>query len=358
MKGGAGAALATLLALSLVSHSPRSFTSQPFSLLSKPHPKAQGPSEAIKHFVHKTEGEIKRLQASMPRGVVRASFPKEEKEVSSDFKASEASIDKLLKVQQKKTSAKKALMQNLAQIPSPRSNLKKLVNEAGYVAAKLRSQIPAADMAMFPKEAKEFREAMAKDEASLAAIDSQLKNSKKAKISKLHQPSLAAQQLQKKLDSDTALDREENKALSSNEDVDSVLGAINDVYHSAQTKSKKAQMLAAKKAQAKGQKLSKAKAKGHKAYHPRSKTGMISSGAQTWGTIYEPQMAWGQQHGGLIGPAKKEFSHWASEAIKLTNVHDPAKDGHAEGQDAEHWWANKATDHDKWWTHDHTGRGY
>jgi len=345
MKVGAAATLATIVVICIIS-SNRS----PSVLLSK----SKG---GLDKFVAKAEGELKSLQSSMPNGRVRSSFPKEEKEVNAVFKHSEASMSKLLKA--KHAAKKQITMQQLAQLPSSsRSNLKKLVNEAGYVAAKLKGQLPSADMAAFPKEAKEFRDAMRKEESTLATIDSQLKNSKKAnKMTSLHQPSLKQQSLQKRLDADTRLDRKENNALSSNDDVDSVLGSVNNVYHETQSKASKAQMLAAKKAQAKKQKLNGGKAKVHHA-PVRDRTGMMSSGAQTWGTIYEPQMAWGQQQGDLIGPAKKEFSEWSREAYKLTHVHDPAKDGTAEGNSIDHWWANKPTDHDQWWTHDHTGRGY
>jgi len=107
-------------------------------------------------------------------------------------------------------------------------------------------------------------------------------------------------------------------------------------------------------------------------------TDMPSSQGRVWGKVYNPVLVAlpGQAKADasvLTGLAKKEFEKWDKLSTKLNKVYDPAADrvpahnmprhnGIEVGKNG-NWWAKHAfvgtnDKTDKWWSHDHTNRGY
>ena len=85
------------------------------------------------------------------------------------------------------------------------------------------------------------------------------------------------------------------------------------------------------------------------------------SGRHVYGSVYNPLMdprvnpalAAGDEFTDLRGPAKGYFDHYQRLSSRVLDVKDPARTGDP-GAD---WWTGPAK-RDKWWQHDHEGRGY
>jgi len=92
-----------------------------------------------------------------------------------------------------------------------------------------------------------------------------------------------------------------------------------------------------------------------------------SKDSRVWGSIYQPSKA--DVEGAkadanpLSGESKAMFKHWSNLAARVNHVYDPAKDdslahNFGGGEAGSSWWASAKKGDDKWWNHDHSGRGY
>jgi len=89
--------------------------------------------------------------------------------------------------------------------------------------------------------------------------------------------------------------------------------------------------------------------------------------SRVWGSIYQPSKAdvegAKQDPNPLSGEGKAMYKHWQNLATRYNAVYDPSEDdslahNFGGGSHGSSWWANTNKGDDKWWDHDHTGRGY
>jgi len=300
-----------------------------------------------------------------------------------------------------KQAQKKAFTVSLAQAGSQRAadkqNLAALVNKAGSTMYMLEHQLPAADRKMFPKEASELRAAFGVELNKLAEIRKQLlPKAKKAQRVSLAARSGAMPEIasSNQLDKAKAADDKENHAMAGSDDLNDFFGAVNgpsqpkarkasvqkkaatpklSMLAKAQQEDNSDQSVTGKRgdtesalpspkkvAQVLGLGEQRRAAKGKKgkgkAMRPPSLTGPQSS-IQKWGTVFDPTLSWGRMpQQDLVGGGKKYFDHYAKTASAVNNVFDPVTDNHS--PDINRWEVNDPTGKEKWWVHDHYGRGY
>eukprot|EP00286_Rhodomonas_abbreviata_P017461 CAMPEP_0181342638 /NCGR_PEP_ID=MMETSP1101-20121128/31116_1 /TAXON_ID=46948 /ORGANISM="Rhodomonas abbreviata, Strain Caron Lab Isolate" /LENGTH=361 /DNA_ID=CAMNT_0023454127 /DNA_START=124 /DNA_END=1209 /DNA_ORIENTATION=- len=313
-------------------------------------------------YIKGAEKQLASLEGSLPDGKVALQYPKEESELKSLLTHSLKGLSAV-----EHSNEKKAAKQSALALTPNKKHLDGLVRDAASMMATLRAQLPPADRKAFPAESKEMNDALGGELKSLQGIHKQLTQAKKAPLASLHaaptapaktKKSTSAKKMQKALDDAVAKDREENKALSANDDVANVL----DTFNARPAVSAKGHLIPHADPLLATDDAPAAKDAGEKA-RPQSlaeqEGALTSSGIRKWGTVYDPSLAWqaksmrGQAN--LYPPAQKEFNYYESEASKFTDVHDPAKDGHEKNSN---WWADKASGHDAWWAHNHAGRGY
>jgi len=133
---------------------------------------------------------------------------------------------------------------------------------------------------------------------------------------------------QRQLDASFDADSKENHALSGAEDVDDLFKSLNGKAP-AEKKARTTQL------------------------------SLMATPQRRWGVVYDPSAT---AHHALRGEAKKEFDRWSQLADAVDNVYDPTTDRSPFSGDAHRstsWWKwSRGGDADKWWEHNHAGRGY
>jgi hypothetical protein len=145
----------------------------------RPSDMLQTPASKMEAFLPEAERQLHMLEQQMPVGHVASEFPREEHELKDLFSRTDKGLHKIdRKVMAENEEQKKAHTESLYMVPQRarkqkavgKRDLAALVNKAGQTMYMLEHQLPAADRAMFPKEARELQSAFSSELSKLSKV--------------------------------------------------------------------------------------------------------------------------------------------------------------------------------------------